>query len=76
MAVTTSSIVLEPAAKELTRQTANHPFLFELGPEEGRKALDDLQSAPGEMRRSTRSGSRLPAGRRARSRSPTSTSSG
>jgi len=49
MAVATSSIVLEPAAKELTRQTANHPFLFELGPEEGRKALDDLQSTPGEM---------------------------
>ena len=47
MAVATSSIVLEPAAKELTRQTANHPFLFELGPEEGRKALDDLQSAKG-----------------------------
>ena len=43
---TTSSVVLEPAAQELTRATANHPFLFELGPAKGRRALDDLQSAP------------------------------
>jgi acetyl esterase len=44
-----SSTVLEPAAKELTDQTANHPFLFELGPAEGRKALDDLQSSPDDI---------------------------
>jgi acetyl esterase/lipase len=49
MAVAISSTVLESAAKELTEQTANHPFLFELGPVEGRKALDDLQSAPVDM---------------------------
>jgi acetyl esterase/lipase len=38
--------VLERAAQELADATANPPFLYELGPEGARQALDDLQSAP------------------------------
>jgi acetyl esterase/lipase len=38
--------VLEPEAQELADATANPPFLYELGPEGARKALDDLQAAP------------------------------
>jgi acetyl esterase/lipase len=49
MPIATSGVVLEPAAKELTTVTAQHPFLFELGATEGRKALVDLQSAPGDV---------------------------
>ena len=49
MSLATSGVVLEPAAQELTTDTAQHPFLFELSPPEGRKALDDLQSAPGDL---------------------------
>jgi acetyl esterase len=37
-------LVLEPAAQALIEATAKPPFLFELPPAEGRKALDDLQS--------------------------------
>ncbi|WP_431968977.1 alpha/beta hydrolase [Actinacidiphila sp. bgisy160] len=36
--------VLEPAAAEFARATANPPFLFDLGPIEGRKAVDEVQS--------------------------------
>ncbi|WP_405923608.1 alpha/beta hydrolase [Streptomyces sp. NBC_00035] len=36
--------VLEPAAAALAEATANPPYLFELPPAEGRKAVDDLQS--------------------------------
>ena len=64
MAIATSSVVLELAAKELTTVTAQHPFLFELGPIEGRKALDEVQSAPrSPSPGSTRSGSPSQAGR-------------
>ncbi len=37
---------LEPEAKELVTQTANPPFLFDLGPEKGRAFLEELQSGP------------------------------
>jgi acetyl esterase len=37
MAIAANSVVLKPAAQEL-------PFLFELGPDEGRTTLDDLQA--------------------------------
>jgi acetyl esterase/lipase len=40
-----TTLVLEPAAQTLVEATANPPYLFELPPVEGRKALDDLQSA-------------------------------
>ncbi|MFB7782601.1 alpha/beta hydrolase [Streptomyces vinaceus] len=36
--------VLEPAAAALAKATDKPPFLFELPPAEGRKAVDDLQS--------------------------------
>jgi len=36
--------VLEPAAAEFAAATATPPYLFDLGPAEGRKAVDDVQS--------------------------------
>ncbi|ANP53050.1 acetyl esterase/lipase [Streptomyces griseochromogenes] len=36
--------VLEQAAAEFAAATANPPFLFDLGPAEGRKAVDEVQS--------------------------------
>ncbi|MFJ9443185.1 alpha/beta hydrolase [Kitasatospora sp. NPDC101235] len=36
--------VLEPEAQALVEATANPPYLFELGPVEGRKAVDEVQS--------------------------------
>ncbi|WP_280413726.1 alpha/beta hydrolase [Nocardia carnea] len=36
--------VLEPAAAEFAAATAKPPFLFELGPIEGRKTVDEVQS--------------------------------
>jgi acetyl esterase len=42
-----SKPVLEPAAAEFARATANPPYLFDLGPVEGRKAVDEVQSGEG-----------------------------
>ncbi|MFJ9009430.1 alpha/beta hydrolase [Streptomyces canus] len=36
--------VLEPAAQAFTEATANPPYLFDLGPVEGRKTVDEVQS--------------------------------
>ncbi|GHK03938.1 esterase [Streptomyces sp. Y2F8-2] len=36
--------VLEPAAAEFAEATANPPYLFDLAPAEGRKAVDEVQS--------------------------------
>ncbi|MGW2719291.1 alpha/beta hydrolase [Streptomyces sp. NPDC001492] len=36
--------VLEPAAQAFAEATANPPHLFDLGPAEGRKAVDEVQS--------------------------------
>ena len=36
--------VLEPAAAEFAAATANPPYLFDLGPETGRKTVDEVQS--------------------------------
>jgi acetyl esterase/lipase len=36
--------VLEPAAAAFAEATANPPYLFDLGPDEGRKAVDEVQS--------------------------------
>ncbi|MET9119359.1 esterase, partial [Streptomyces longwoodensis] len=36
--------VLEPAARAFAEATANPPYLFDLGPVEGRKAVDEVQS--------------------------------
>ena len=37
--------VLEPAAAAFAEATANPPYLFDLGPADGRKAVDDVQSS-------------------------------
>jgi acetyl esterase len=44
VATTTSNVILEPAARAVADANANHPYLFELGPEEGRKVLVQVQS--------------------------------
>ena len=36
--------VLEPAAAAFAEATANPPYLFDLAPAEGRKAVDEVQS--------------------------------
>ncbi|MFJ1671576.1 alpha/beta hydrolase [Streptomyces bottropensis] len=36
--------VLEPAAADFAKATANPPYLFDLGPVEGRKTVDEVQS--------------------------------
>jgi acetyl esterase/lipase len=41
---TPTAPVLEPAAAEFAGATANPPYLFDLGPVEGRKVVDDVQS--------------------------------
>ncbi|MEW2604824.1 alpha/beta hydrolase [Streptomyces sp. NPDC047916] len=42
-----TSPVLEPAAAAFAEATANPPYLFELAPAEGRKAVDEVQSGDG-----------------------------
>ena len=44
MSVSETGVVLESAAEDLVRATADPPYLFQLEPEVGRKALEDLQS--------------------------------
>jgi acetyl esterase len=39
-------VELEPEARALIEATAKPPFLFTLGPEKGRAALDEIQAAP------------------------------
>jgi acetyl esterase len=39
--------VLEPAAQAFVEATANPPYLFDLGPEEGRKAVESVQDGAG-----------------------------
>src|ERR1700686_1465680 len=41
--LTTTTAVLEPQAEEFSRATADPPYLFDLGPVEGRKAVDGVQ---------------------------------
>jgi acetyl esterase/lipase len=45
MAVNPHGISLEPAAQAFAESTSNPPFLYELPPEEGRKAVDEVQSS-------------------------------
>jgi len=40
----TASVVLEPAAREFAEATATPPYLPDLGPVEGRKTVDEVQS--------------------------------
>ncbi|MGW1912138.1 alpha/beta hydrolase [Streptomyces sp. NPDC002076] len=44
MSETTTRPVLEPAAAAFAEATANPPYLFDLGPAEGRKTVDEVQS--------------------------------
>ncbi|MEV5989057.1 alpha/beta hydrolase [Streptomyces sp. NPDC052051] len=44
MSETTTRPVLEPAAAAFAEATANPPYLFNLGPAEGRKTVDEVQS--------------------------------
>ena len=44
MSETRKPVVLEPEAQALVQATAEHPFLFELPPDDGRTVLEDLQS--------------------------------
>src|SRR5262245_45416575 len=44
--MTTTHRVLEPEAQKLADLTSKPPFLYQLGPEGARKALDDIQAAP------------------------------
>lgn len=39
-------VVLEPEAQEFVEATKNPPYLFDLGPIEGRKVVDKVQSGP------------------------------
>ena len=39
------SVVLELGAQEFAEATANPPYLFDLGPVEGRKTVDEVQSS-------------------------------
>ncbi|MFJ9942080.1 alpha/beta hydrolase [Streptomyces erythrochromogenes] len=43
---TPATPVLEPAAAEFAQATAKPPFLFQIPPAEGRKAVDEVQSGP------------------------------
>ena len=40
----TAPVVLEPAAQAFAAATADPPYLFDLGPAEGRKSVDQVQS--------------------------------
>ena len=49
MATTASprpAVVLDPAAQAFADAAAAPPFLYELGPDDGRKALDKVQAGP------------------------------
>ncbi|WP_244259337.1 alpha/beta hydrolase [Rathayibacter sp. VKM Ac-2759] len=46
MAGNPKNIALEPAAQEFAEATSAPPFLYELPPEEGRKAVDSVQDSP------------------------------
>ena len=39
----TTTVALEPAAQKFADDTANPPYLFDLGPVEGRKTVDEVQ---------------------------------
>ncbi|WP_424187038.1 alpha/beta hydrolase [Actinokineospora sp. G85] len=43
----TAEPVLEPAAQEFADATSTPPFLYELGPAEGRKTVDEVQAGAG-----------------------------
>ncbi|NYJ03266.1 acetyl esterase/lipase [Nocardioides thalensis] len=54
--------VLEPAAQQFAEATANPPYLFDLGPEVGRKTVDEVQSPEVEVPGSTKDVVAVPGG--------------
>ncbi len=46
MAANPKNISLEPAAQAFVEATANPPYLYQLAPEDGRKAVDGVQDEP------------------------------
>jgi hypothetical protein len=46
MAGNPQNVALEPAAQAFVDATSEPPFLYDLGPEEGRKAVDSVQDSP------------------------------
>ena len=46
MTANPKNIALEPAAQAFIEATANPPFLYQLAPEDGRKAVDGVQDEP------------------------------
>jgi acetyl esterase len=46
VAVVPDPVDLEPQAKAVVDANANPPYLFELGPDQGRTAVDEVQSGP------------------------------
>src|SRR5262249_27094100 len=46
MMISTKEVQLEPEAQAFADATAKPPFLFDLGPEKGRAAVDEVQSGP------------------------------
>jgi acetyl esterase len=44
--MTSSTVVLEPAARAFADATGDPPYLFDLGPEKGRETVDEVQSGP------------------------------
>ena len=45
-AVMPNPVDLEPQAKAVADANANPPYLFELGPDQGRRTIDAAQSSP------------------------------
>ncbi|WP_028552534.1 alpha/beta hydrolase [Paenibacillus sp. UNC451MF] len=41
-----NEVKLEPEAQKFVEDTANPPYLYELGPKNGRKKVDEVQSSP------------------------------
>ncbi|MBO7748269.1 alpha/beta hydrolase [Paenibacillus sp. MWE-103] len=41
-----NDVILEKEARQFAEKTANPPFLYELGPEKGRKQVDEVQTSP------------------------------
>jgi acetyl esterase len=46
MAGNPQNVALEPSAQAFVDATSEPPFLYDLGPEEGRKAVDSVQDSP------------------------------
>jgi len=46
---TGDTVVLEPEARKVAEQTANPPYLYELGPQKAREQLDRIQAGPVRM---------------------------